>query len=84
MEQLVASWYNGRSLPETYVLPLEIRPGKLNVPVSTNIIPVVDLGGHDETAIIQQILEASHEFGFFQVPTTSFLLFFFQTMIIPN
>ncbi|XP_050254005.1 hyoscyamine 6-dioxygenase-like [Quercus robur] len=67
MEQLVASWYNGRSLPETYVLPLEIRPGKLNVPVSTNIIPVVDLGGHDETAIIQQILEASQEFGFFQV-----------------
>ena len=72
MEHLVSSWCNDRSLPESYILPPEKRPGKLTVPLANNI-PVIDLGGHDQTDIIQQIFEASQEFGFFQVPTTSFL-----------
>jgi len=66
MEHLVSSWYNDRSLPESYILPPEKRPGKLTVPLANNI-PVIDLGGHDQTDIIQQIFEASQEFGFFQV-----------------
>ncbi|KAK9993376.1 hypothetical protein SO802_023079 [Lithocarpus litseifolius] len=66
MEHLVSSWCNDRSLPESYILPPEKRPGKLTVPLANNI-PVIDLGGHDQTDLIQQILEASQEFGFFQV-----------------
>ncbi|XP_030935951.1 hyoscyamine 6-dioxygenase-like [Quercus lobata] len=64
MEHLVSSWYNDRSLPESYILPPEDRPGML--PLGKNI-PVVDLGAHDQTDILQQILEASQEFGMFQV-----------------
>ena len=78
MEHLVSSWYNDRSLPELYILPPEDRPGMLSPGKN---IPVVDLGAHDQTDILQQILEASQEFGMFQVPPTSFLLFFYQTMI---
>ncbi|KAK4573170.1 hypothetical protein RGQ29_031223 [Quercus rubra] len=66
MKHLVSSWCNDRSLPESYILPPEKRPGKLTVPLANNI-PVIDLGGHDQTDIIQQIFEASQEFGFFQV-----------------
>ncbi|KAF3965373.1 hypothetical protein ACB098_12G139700 [Castanea mollissima] len=64
---LVSSWCNDRGVPETYIFPPEQRPGKLiDVPVGNNI-PVVDLGVHDQTQIIQQIFEASQDFGFFQV-----------------
>ncbi|KAK9993377.1 hypothetical protein SO802_023080 [Lithocarpus litseifolius] len=66
MEHLVSSWCNDRSLPESYILPPEKRPEKLTVPLANNI-PVIDLGGHDQTDLIQQILEACQEFGFFQV-----------------
>nr|XP_023895466.1 hyoscyamine 6-dioxygenase-like [Quercus suber] len=64
---LVSSWYRDRAVPETYIFPPEQRPGKLiDVPVGNNI-PVVDLGVHDQTQIIQQIFKASQDFGFFQV-----------------
>ncbi|XP_059664407.1 hyoscyamine 6-dioxygenase-like [Cornus florida] len=70
MEKLVSSWYSSvQSLPETYVVPPDQRPGKITVPVSKTI-PVIDLGkavGDDRTDIVQQILNASREFGFFQV-----------------
>uniref|UniRef100_A0A7N2MKE9 Non-haem dioxygenase N-terminal domain-containing protein n=1 Tax=Quercus lobata TaxID=97700 RepID=A0A7N2MKE9_QUELO len=36
------------------------------LPLGKNI-PVVDLGTHDQTDILRQILEASQEFGMFQV-----------------
>ncbi|KAK9945093.1 hypothetical protein M0R45_010624 [Rubus argutus] len=72
MEKLVSSWYNVvQPLPETYIFPLDARPGKLSTApsISNYSIPVIDLGsqGHDRDQIIQQILEASQEFGFFQV-----------------
>ncbi|KAF8401869.1 hypothetical protein HHK36_012818 [Tetracentron sinense] len=69
MEKLISKRFNIQSVPESYVLPQELRPGKLVVPLCKTI-PVVDLGGgdgHDQTEIIQQILKASQEFGFFQV-----------------
>lgn len=71
-EKLVSSWYNVvQPLPETYIFPLDVRPGKLSTSpsISNCNIPVIDLGsqGHDRDQIIQQILEASQEFGFFQV-----------------
>ncbi|CAB4291509.1 unnamed protein product [Prunus armeniaca] len=71
MEKLVSSWYNVQPLPDNYIFPPDARPGKLDVPLCNNI-PVIDMGGagaeaHDRTSIIQQILNASEEFGFFQV-----------------
>ncbi|KAF8401868.1 hypothetical protein HHK36_012817 [Tetracentron sinense] len=69
MENLVSKMINVESVQESYVLPLGKRPGKLIVPLCKTI-PVVNLGGgdgRDQTEIIQQILKASQEFGFFQV-----------------
>ncbi|KAL5792764.1 hypothetical protein ACOSP7_001358 [Xanthoceras sorbifolium] len=67
MEGLVSSLFDVQSLPETYVLPPEKRPGNLIFPPGKSNIPVLDLGGHDRHEIIQQIMKASEEFGFFQV-----------------
>ncbi|KAM5576467.1 hyoscyamine 6-dioxygenase-like [Rosa sericea] len=71
MEKLVPNWYSAaQPLPETYIFPPDARPGKFSVaPSISNDIPVIDLGSqsHDRALVIQQILEASQEFGFFQV-----------------
>ncbi|KAK9945095.1 hypothetical protein M0R45_010626 [Rubus argutus] len=72
MEKLVSNWYGiVQPLPENYIFPPDARPGKLSTaPSIPNCnIPVIDLGsqGHDRDQIIQKILEASQEFGFFQV-----------------
>lgn len=78
MEKLVSSWYNNvQPLPETYIFPPEARPGKLSTLPSSDNIPVIDLGGggaqgHDRTRIVEQVLGASEEFGFFQVTEASF------------
>ncbi|XVE72954.1 hypothetical protein DITRI_Ditri11bG0079000 [Diplodiscus trichospermus] len=69
MEKLVSSWYCDKTLPQSYIFPPETRPGKHIIP-RCNTIPVVDLSKaleHDRTNIVQQILMASQEFGFFQV-----------------
>lgn len=71
MEKLVSMWYKNQSLPEDYVFPPETRPGKSIVPLRN--VPVIDLSqavGHNRTDIVQQILKASNEFGFFQVSFT--------------
>ncbi|KAL2934930.1 Protein DOWNY MILDEW RESISTANCE 6 [Bienertia sinuspersici] len=68
-EQLVSSWSDGKTLPESYILPPETRPGETVVPTS-NSLPVIDLGktqGFDRKETIQKIIEASQKFGFFQV-----------------
>ncbi|CAN6545364.1 unnamed protein product [Malus baccata var. baccata] len=70
MEKLVSSWYKDGTLPESFIWPPDSRPGKLAAAPSCKNIPVIDLGGAeggDHTYIIHQILEASQEFGFFQV-----------------
>ncbi|KAG4188821.1 hypothetical protein ERO13_A08G189532v2 [Gossypium hirsutum] len=69
MEKLVSSWFNNKTLPQSYIFPPETRPGNHVIP-RCNTIPVVDLSkalAYERTAVVQQILEASHEFGFFQV-----------------
>ncbi|GFP99597.1 hyoscyamine 6-dioxygenase [Phtheirospermum japonicum] len=70
MEILMSNWSNlVQSVPENYIIPPDKRPGKHVFPV-LNDVPVIDLGkseGHDRAEIIQQILNASQEFGFFQV-----------------
>ncbi|XAR61116.1 Flavanone 3-dioxygenase [Bertholletia excelsa] len=68
MEKLSSSWCKVETVPESYVLPPEIRPGKLVFPMC-NSIPVIDLAGlgFDRNEVIQHILKASQEYGFFQL-----------------
>ncbi|CAL5427451.1 unnamed protein product [Camellia sinensis] len=58
---------NIQSVLESYISPVEIRPGELVVPLC-NTIPVIDLEnlGQNQTELVQQIVKASQEFGFFQ------------------
>lgn len=71
MEKLVSSWVGVQTLPENYILPPEKRPGNIIV-LPSNQIPVIDLSkaeelGHDRSMIVEQVLEASQDFGCFQV-----------------
>ncbi|CAN6688846.1 unnamed protein product [Malus baccata var. baccata] len=45
MEKLISSWYNGQTLPESYIFPLDARSGNLTTAPSRDNIPVIDLGG---------------------------------------
>jgi len=70
MEKLITNrWSNIQSIPENYIFPPDSRPGHVKIPFSSNI-PVIDLDeAHegDRTNIIQKIIKAAQEFGFFQV-----------------
>ncbi|KAL6591516.1 hypothetical protein ACP70R_050019 [Stipagrostis hirtigluma subsp. patula] len=57
------------SVPEPYRLPEHKRPGSSPSSKQSKeaAIPVVDLGGADHGKIVEQILQAGREFGFFQV-----------------
>ncbi|CDP09688.1 unnamed protein product [Coffea canephora] len=67
MANLLSSWSSDLdSLPEKYIVPEEKRPGALLAPVSKDI-PAIDLSEGDRASIIQKIMKASQEFGFFQV-----------------
>ncbi|XP_057507935.1 hyoscyamine 6-dioxygenase-like [Actinidia eriantha] len=54
------------AVPESYILPPERRP---SVVPPCKTIPVIDLQGlhRDRTDLIQQIIKASQEYGFFQL-----------------
>ncbi|KAK6150256.1 hypothetical protein DH2020_017781 [Rehmannia glutinosa] len=69
MEILMSNWSKVvKSVPENYIFPPDKRPGKHVFPV-VNDVPVIDLEnaqGQNRADIIQQILSASQEFGFFQ------------------
>ncbi|KAL6911263.1 hypothetical protein ACP4OV_000068 [Aristida adscensionis] len=54
------------SVPEHYALPEHKRPGT-STSIKAEAIPVVDLGEADDGKIIEQIIAAGREFGFFQV-----------------
>ncbi|GKU86325.1 hypothetical protein SLEP1_g862 [Rubroshorea leprosula] len=65
--ELVSSLCNNGVIPASYVHPPEARPGNLIVPLGKSI-PAIDLAGdRDQIQIIQAILKASEEYGFFQV-----------------
>ncbi|PWA93518.1 2'-deoxymugineic-acid 2'-dioxygenase [Artemisia annua] len=70
MDKLLSSWSSSaKSLPESYVFPVDSRPGDTNVPFC-NTFPVIDLEAalaNDRHDAIQQILKACQDFGFFQV-----------------
>ncbi|KAL8101167.1 hyoscyamine 6-dioxygenase-like [Apium graveolens] len=59
------NWFNVPSVPKSYVLPEKDRPGEL--PPVCHTLPVIDLGKRIEAETVQHIINASREFGFFQV-----------------
>ena len=64
MASLLSGWASTlQSLPESYVLPEDKRPGK-PIPIS-NDIPVIDLGDANRAAVVQKIMKAVQEFGVF-------------------
>ncbi|XP_074287570.1 hyoscyamine 6-dioxygenase-like [Silene latifolia] len=69
MKKLVSTWADGKTLPDNYVFPPGKRPGDHVVPTSQSI-PVIDFSKskhQDRNYIVQQIVQASQHFGFFQV-----------------
>ncbi|WCJ30726.1 2-oxoglutarate (2OG) and Fe(II)-dependent oxygenase superfamily protein [Euphorbia peplus] len=54
------------SVPKDYVFPPDLRPGNFTFSVSDST-PVIDLGGLDRAATVQEIVKACQEFGIFQV-----------------
>ncbi|MCD9639442.1 hypothetical protein HAX54_023993 [Datura stramonium] len=68
---LISSWSNKlEAVPPSHCIPLHERPVD-PVPVMNNI-PVIDLGkatGEERAAVVQQLLEACEEYGFFQLAT---------------
>ncbi|KAK4710776.1 hypothetical protein R3W88_005289 [Solanum pinnatisectum] len=69
--KLVSSWWkNVQSLPESYKFPLDQRHGEPIVPLKDSS-PIIDLitheyGGYAQPAILDQIIKASQDFGYFQ------------------
>ncbi|XP_027149154.1 hyoscyamine 6-dioxygenase-like [Coffea eugenioides] len=66
---LMSNWTDVQSTPETYVFPPDKRPGKLIFPECKDI-PTIDLEkseGLERAEVIEKIMKASQEFGFFQV-----------------
>ncbi|KAK1420548.1 hypothetical protein QVD17_22235 [Tagetes erecta] len=70
MEKLLTSWSSTvKSLPESYVFPVDSRPGDTNVPFC-DTIPVVDLENalaRDRQHAVQLILKACQDYGLFQL-----------------
>ncbi|KAH7862949.1 hypothetical protein Vadar_011444 [Vaccinium darrowii] len=66
MAQLLSNTCSIQSVvPESYILPPERRPGQ-HVVLPCNTIPVIDLDGN-RNELIQEIIKASQEYGFFQL-----------------
>lgn len=80
MEALMSNWRNPvKEMPEKYIFPPHKRPSKHVFPVM-NDIPLIDLqhlNSHNRPHTIQQIFDASQEFGIFQVRSTLLLFFTF-------
>lgn len=61
-------WFDVESVPESYIFGMEDRPGNEPIPVC-KAIPVIDLANSHKQQILHQIIQASKEYGFFQVIT---------------
>ncbi|XP_057507602.1 protein DOWNY MILDEW RESISTANCE 6-like [Actinidia eriantha] len=64
--KLISTGIKYSSLPESYVRPESERPNLSQVKDCENV-PIIDLGCEDLTRIVQQIADACHQYGFFQV-----------------
>ncbi|KAK1356696.1 hyoscyamine 6-dioxygenase-like [Heracleum sosnowskyi] len=60
-----SSWFDVQNVPTNYAFPEKDRPGEL--PPVCLTLPVIDLGNATDADLVNQILKASQEFGFFQV-----------------
>ncbi|PIN04040.1 Iron/ascorbate family oxidoreductase [Handroanthus impetiginosus] len=65
MENHRSRWFDVQSVPKSHIFSHEDRPGKEPVPVCRTI-PIVDLG-LQRLEMVRKIIEASREFGLFQV-----------------
>ncbi|XP_062021236.1 protein DOWNY MILDEW RESISTANCE 6-like [Rosa rugosa] len=68
MEKLISRRSDLQVVPESFILPLETRPGNTQVFVLEDI-PVIDFQqlGIDRQRLIKQIINAAQEFEFFQL-----------------
>ncbi|KAK6141634.1 hypothetical protein DH2020_024607 [Rehmannia glutinosa] len=66
MENHVSRWFNVQTVPESHTFSIEDRPGKKQIPLCRTI-PIIDLANSERTEIVQEIIKASQEYGFFQV-----------------
>ncbi|WOG87177.1 hypothetical protein DCAR_0206400 [Daucus carota subsp. sativus] len=60
-----SSWYNVQEVPSNYAFPEEDRPGQL--PPVCHTLPIIDFGKAIDADLVNQIIKASQEYGFFQV-----------------
>ncbi|KAF7153674.1 hypothetical protein RHSIM_Rhsim01G0265400 [Rhododendron simsii] len=82
MAKLISSRCSIQSVvPESYILPPEQRPG-YSVAPPCKTIPIIDLHG-DRIEVIQEIIEASQEYGFFQITETMAKLISSRSSIQP-
>lgn len=70
MEKLVSKLVHVQTVPKDYIFPVKQRPGdQFSTPISIGI-PVINLENEDhdrKDTVIQQIITACQDFGFFQV-----------------
>jgi len=64
--KVLSSGIHYSKLPESYIRPESDRPCLSEVSEFENV-PIIDLGSHNRTQIVQQIGEACSSYGFFQV-----------------
>jgi len=64
--KVLSSGIHYSKLPESYIRPESDRPCLSQVSEFENV-PIIDLGSHNRTQIVQQIGEACSSYGFFQV-----------------
>ncbi|KAK1283124.1 2'-deoxymugineic-acid 2'-dioxygenase [Acorus calamus] len=71
-KNFLSSFVSHPTVPESYIYPPEKQPGKSIIPTGESI-PVIDLGGRrgdhggQQFTLVEQIMKATQEFGFFQV-----------------
>ncbi|CAN6553973.1 unnamed protein product [Malus baccata var. baccata] len=61
MEKLISSWYNGQTLPETYIFPADARHGNLTTAPSRDNIPMIDLGGAEGESLLTDTMGVFRE-----------------------
>ena len=66
-----SKWYNVESVPESHIFLMEDRAGNEAIPIC-HTIPIIDLAN---SKTLDKIMQASKEYGFFQVNQTRDIFF---------
>ncbi|XP_047312484.1 protein DOWNY MILDEW RESISTANCE 6-like [Impatiens glandulifera] len=66
---MISNWSKVKSVPKSYIFPVGERPDDNIIAPFCNSIPIIDLQSlsSQRTEIINQILKASQDYGFFQL-----------------